>query len=289
MDDKNTIKAIETEYHGCKFRSRLEARWAVFFDTVGVKWEYEPEGFDLGDGIRYLPDFLLHGVEGRGADENGDLYVEVKGVLNDDDRIKIDRFSIPCQRPLLVVGSIPKTTRNWLALEDDALNGLDCDYFYNLQFCDADYYHAIPAVNKNGNFALFGADWNWDDYDFEATLNAYKKASMARFENSSPITKQQYASKKADILENTSYAERMKLRSKKNWVRIPHAWADFLKQEEPELVKKIILSIFEYDETGDALECFAKLDNAKTITIFSAFIVPELDKQFDDYVFKANK
>jgi hypothetical protein len=41
------VKAIETRYAGCRFRSRLEARWAVFFDALGVKWEYEREGFDL--------------------------------------------------------------------------------------------------------------------------------------------------------------------------------------------------------------------------------------------------
>ncbi len=50
-------RAIETRYKGYRFRSRLEARWAVFFDALGLKWEYEPEGFDLGDGVRYLPDF----------------------------------------------------------------------------------------------------------------------------------------------------------------------------------------------------------------------------------------
>ena len=58
----NGLKAIETEYKGYRFRSRLEARWAVFFDACGVKWEYEPEGYDLGNGTYYLPDFLLHGV-----------------------------------------------------------------------------------------------------------------------------------------------------------------------------------------------------------------------------------
>jgi hypothetical protein len=31
-----TIQAIETEYHGCQFRSRLEARWGVFFDRAGI-------------------------------------------------------------------------------------------------------------------------------------------------------------------------------------------------------------------------------------------------------------
>jgi hypothetical protein len=53
-----TIRPIETCYKGYRFRSRLEARWAVFLDALGVPWQYEPLGFDLG-GVRYLPDFWL--------------------------------------------------------------------------------------------------------------------------------------------------------------------------------------------------------------------------------------
>ena len=53
------IKAVETIYKGYLFRSRLEARWAVFFDALGIKWEYEPEGLLLSDGTSYLPDFYL--------------------------------------------------------------------------------------------------------------------------------------------------------------------------------------------------------------------------------------
>lgn len=56
---KNVIKAIETRYKGYRFRSRLEARWAVFFDALGIEWEYELEGYDLPDGGSYLPDFYL--------------------------------------------------------------------------------------------------------------------------------------------------------------------------------------------------------------------------------------
>jgi hypothetical protein len=52
------IKAIETEYGGCRFRSRLEARWAVFFDTLRIPWEYEVEGFETSAGP-YLPDFRI--------------------------------------------------------------------------------------------------------------------------------------------------------------------------------------------------------------------------------------
>lgn len=52
------IQAIETEYNGYQFRSRLEARWAVFFDALGVEYEYEPEGLNI-NGVYYLPDFYL--------------------------------------------------------------------------------------------------------------------------------------------------------------------------------------------------------------------------------------
>lgn len=52
------IKPIETRYSGYRFRSRLEARWAVYFDALGIRWEYEKEGYQLPSGW-YLPDFYL--------------------------------------------------------------------------------------------------------------------------------------------------------------------------------------------------------------------------------------
>lgn len=52
------MKAIDTIYNGYRFRSRLEARWAVFFDELGWQYTYEAEGFELPSG-RYLPDFYL--------------------------------------------------------------------------------------------------------------------------------------------------------------------------------------------------------------------------------------
>lgn len=53
------IQAIETTYQGYRFRSRLEARWAVFFDALGMEWQYEKEGYNLGQEGYYLPDFWL--------------------------------------------------------------------------------------------------------------------------------------------------------------------------------------------------------------------------------------
>lgn len=49
---------IATAYKGNLFRSRTESRWAVFFDSIGEPWQYEPEGFRLAAG-HYLPDFWL--------------------------------------------------------------------------------------------------------------------------------------------------------------------------------------------------------------------------------------
>ncbi len=58
MTNTTPIRAIPTRYAGRLFRSRTEARWAVFFDELGVEWEYEVQGFETSHG-RYLPDFYL--------------------------------------------------------------------------------------------------------------------------------------------------------------------------------------------------------------------------------------
>jgi len=65
-----SIKPIQTKYNGYLFRSRLEARWAVFYDALGIEYEYEKEGYDLGDLGWYLPDFYLPGYG----------WVEIKGL-----------------------------------------------------------------------------------------------------------------------------------------------------------------------------------------------------------------
>lgn len=178
------MKAIQTEYKGYLFRSRLEARWAVFFDACGVEWEYEPEGYHLGNGICYLPDFLLHGVEGR---VSGDLYVEVKGNMTAEDTEKIRCFH-ENGMPILVVGRIPEgNTANELSyyIENQAYattnNGIG---FFNFETIDGDYFAAHPGINHNGKFELFGDDSSYlccqDDL---ATVNAYRRARQARFEH----------------------------------------------------------------------------------------------------------
>lgn len=85
MESTTKIKAIQTEYKGHKFRSRLEARWAIFFDIIGLVWEYEPDGYDL-DGVWYLPDFRVYSKNTEAVS-----FYEIKpSNVNQDD--KFDRF-----------------------------------------------------------------------------------------------------------------------------------------------------------------------------------------------------
>lgn len=66
------VHGIPTTYRRAEFRSRLEARWASFFDLISWKWTYEPL-----DADGYIPDFLIHG--GR------PLFIEVGNCILQDD------------------------------------------------------------------------------------------------------------------------------------------------------------------------------------------------------------
>ena len=100
------IKPIETIYNGYRFRSRLEARWAVFFDSAGIKYQYEPEGFCVGDfdgtSFFYLPDFYFPDQE---------IYGEVKGRrFTEQEKAKM-AWSVdycgPLKDGLVLLGNIP--------------------------------------------------------------------------------------------------------------------------------------------------------------------------------------
>jgi hypothetical protein len=77
------IKAITTKYNGYRFRSRLEARWAIFFDMAEIGWEYEPEGFTIGKD-NYLIDFKIQSIESKPVD----LYVEIKPKKPTEEEIR---------------------------------------------------------------------------------------------------------------------------------------------------------------------------------------------------------
>jgi hypothetical protein len=86
------MQAIETHYNGYRFRSRLEARWAVFMDTLGVRYEYEPEGFHFEEGVNYLPDFWIPSLS---------LWIEIKPTIPDDsERRKVQLLSMAQEYPV---------------------------------------------------------------------------------------------------------------------------------------------------------------------------------------------
>ena len=188
------IKPIETIYNGYRFRSRLEARWAVFFDALGVPYEYEPEGFDLGNGLYYLPDFRVkcYGTRTGFPDRPAfDLWIEVKGKMTEKDAEKLKKFSYVeiiheygidevVRNPILVVSDMPNGT-NILCYEDK-FDEFDTPVF-NYRLIDGDYFGAYPSA-INGKFILMGADSNYmsDDAIKNAGF-AYEKAKQARFEH----------------------------------------------------------------------------------------------------------
>lgn len=68
----SAVTPIESVYKGYRFRSRLEARWAIFYDKIGLSWEYECEPVVTAAG-HYLPDFVIR-REGK------TIYHEVKSA-----------------------------------------------------------------------------------------------------------------------------------------------------------------------------------------------------------------
>jgi len=91
-----TMQAVETIYGGIRFRSRLEARWAAFFDVCRWRWEYEPADFN-----GWFPDFILVGSRGDR------VFVEVKPIAEASAQLeaRIDRSGCPAE--CMIVGLSP--------------------------------------------------------------------------------------------------------------------------------------------------------------------------------------
>lgn len=189
------IKSLPTYYNGIKFRSRLEARWAIFFDELGLSWEYEPEGFELENGVRYLPDFLIKDLHGRFT---GDLYIEVKGNMANCDWNKLEGFvygdyekdelgNTKIKRPLLILKDIffhnsQKDYSDKIRSETWDSKNFD-ERVFTFSYVDGDWgWPCILGVHKNGGPGLFTLDGDNMFYDFENTQRAFEKACNAQFD-----------------------------------------------------------------------------------------------------------
>jgi len=180
------IKAIDTKYKGYKFRSRLEARFAVFLDALDIKWDYEIEGFNLPSTGLYLPDFFLH-KNGLCGYYKGPLWIEIKATkptVNEINKLRelAVRTRIPgaffCGSPSI---HIPNHFKEWF---EDYYNGLSVpvlDYFqYPLSTFVPDSILSHPA-DIHDQFL------NWicrlsGETDIEKLRIGAKAALSARFE-----------------------------------------------------------------------------------------------------------
>ncbi len=204
------IKAIETIYNGYRFRSRLEARWAVFFDEANVKYEYEPEGFKTEDGICYLPDFYL---------PNDDVYVEVKPNM---EKLFLDKEKISkcmcgntpiSNSGLLILGQIPYYSQDRNMIPTFLLFEMDDDFLVSkATFFDEDghlvslgaecvadknsipikgrmiqEYEDLYTLNSQLYITYRGYPWTFPKTAFTYISNLYRdaflKARQARFEH----------------------------------------------------------------------------------------------------------
>lgn len=97
------LRSLPTYYKGITFRSRLEARWAIFFDRLGLQWEYEPEGLEihrrsfsffaqqsLPEKFGYVPDFYLPEI---------DCFYEVKGSLTPQETFRLMEIALAITTP----------------------------------------------------------------------------------------------------------------------------------------------------------------------------------------------
>lgn len=90
------MKALPTIYRGVQYRSLLEARYAAWFDLVGLRVVYEPEAFN-----GYIPDFVWAHDTSHDRERSFGMYVdgdwlcgpsivfEVKGALEQQDTEKM--------------------------------------------------------------------------------------------------------------------------------------------------------------------------------------------------------
>ncbi len=162
------LKAIETLYKGYRMRSRTEGRWATFLDALGLSWDYEAEGYDLG-GVWYLPDFWLPDL---------DLWVETKGEMPSEQELeKAESLATQSGKCVVVLwGAIPWPGPDFSpqSLLFASLDGR-VSMVAGTYWCQCPTCHAISL----GKPCVCGS---LPRFDSPHLLDAYEAARSARFE-----------------------------------------------------------------------------------------------------------
>lgn len=182
MTDGTWPSPIDTHYKNCRFRSRLEARWAVFFDMCGLRWEYEREGFKDDDGNCYLPDFWMPDIE---------TWVEIKPDLRPAGIEWTAWWPLAWPVPLdleprlVVLFGSPGDYNGYLTYDRDYrwVRCLDCGRA-NLEYEERSYRgtnHTDDCCTRRLGIAVVGDKGYWRDTDY-ALASAVQVAMSERFE-----------------------------------------------------------------------------------------------------------
>lgn len=175
------VKAIETRYAGHRFRSRLEARWAVLFDAAGIQWEYEVEGWELPSG-RYLPDFWLPQVM---------MWAEVKPTrLSGLEFQRCRELAIGAGFDVLLLDGKPER-RHYSAItvlkrDPDAPQMIHYDMLWGRKYWEHErrfFFHEYGKELRASVYHNAPKYWCDDDVDYCPLATAWvDKALSARFE-----------------------------------------------------------------------------------------------------------
>lgn len=160
-------RAIDTAYSNCVFRSRLEARWAVFLKTMRFEWQYEPEGFELPSG-RYLPDFWLPRVK---------MWAEVKpGPFSDLEISKVKELAKASGHPVILLDGPPDIRTYWFYDPSE-------ERFIDLLWDEgSNYYFSENRFYTNTGSGTFPQIWKLAGSLSENVHDAVAAALSARFE-----------------------------------------------------------------------------------------------------------
>jgi len=166
------MKAIETKAYGHRFRSRLEAKWAVAFTEARIEWQYEPEGFDLGDAGLYLPDFWLPQVS---------MWAEVKpGRPTDQELQKVESLVRQSSNPCLLLIGPPASYAYWAIEPEPFHDEPELDELGIIDYCPfegSDYHLSesrfFASCGAAGVFPMpFDPGWDYSHPAVEAALSA---------------------------------------------------------------------------------------------------------------------
>ncbi len=96
------IAPIPTKYKLITFRSRLEARWAIYLDSMSIPWEYELEGFNINNDYFYLPDFYITNFN------SASFYLEVKPTIPAPSYlVMLYKFQFLLNQPIYLITGSP--------------------------------------------------------------------------------------------------------------------------------------------------------------------------------------